>query len=912
MTIIKRADLGRPLTWDELDDNFQQVDNLTAAASAAVSSASASATAAAGSAANSLNSANSASSFAADASASATVAINALMNSTFEPSDFDFTSGGTLDSTDRNEAVYNPADNNWYSWAGTLPHVVIPGTNPLADSNWKPRTDQLLRQDLGSGDGAKLVGGLNYVTPEMSGFVTGIGDADADTAAFQWALNQNAAKIQLDSTKTYHIHRDVIRHTGRVNIDAGNATIVCDGVFLEVIDGHGSVWSGGILKSSSTPFTVVYDEQFNIVESGFLGYGRMPFHDEDRVDPQYFYQDICCTLVFKSSSSNPVDGLTVTGVTGDYASVIACGYINIKFDNCRIRGGAANGAICIRNNTVDLPTQRYGNETSETNKNSFKWARGKNHVITSCYLFESRANGLAVSGSDYVSVTDCRFINNSESGLKLEQYVVRTWTDTDNANKYVIVTDCYAIGSWYDGFDVQAAYGSGRPTNLDLYLTMDSCKAIKNRQVGVYGNGNNAKLSDLTTEGNGRHGIAYEDSYHCDIIDCDSRNNGWNGPQQYQIRVTGSDNSIKDCTAYMSAALVTHGSNAFQVIDTDNTNIGTMPVRIIRGRYMRNFTNYPTRVLIAQGVMTEEYKKNNASTDTYSLLRGFSPAASNVYGMQVMAGDVNYNYTVSRGYAMEAWKKPTPSAPTNGMHLRMGMESSSPAVNGPVYHTHNMYTDAAGAIQRDDSTYAGSRWAHGVSSFAWQIYNGQVNQPFSIDLNGPYPGADITYTCGRESARWWKGFFQIIGSATVPVTDIYVQNDVHVTSDKWWKDIIGTVSENDTLMEAWGTLSYKLYQMKAAVAKKGADEARIHAGLIAQDIITAFTDAGLDWTRYGLISLEEWDTQEEEKDDFGIIIKEAREAGQKYSLRMAECQAVEAAYQRWRMDKIEAAIAAME
>lgn len=159
MTIIKRADLGRPLTWDELDDNFQQVDDLTAAASAAVSSAAASATAAAGSATNSFNSANSAASSADAAAASAASAIDALMNSTFEPSDFDFASGGTLDSTDRNKAVYNPADNNWYSWAGTLPHVVAAGTNPTADSNWKPRTDQLLRQNLGSsepGMGASL------------------------------------------------------------------------------------------------------------------------------------------------------------------------------------------------------------------------------------------------------------------------------------------------------------------------------------------------------------------------------------------------------------------------------------------------------------------------------------------------------------------------------------------------------------------------------------------------------------------------------------------------------------------------------------------------------------------------------------------------------------------------------------
>lgn len=158
MTIIKRADLGRPLTWDELDDNFQQVDNLTAAASAAVSSATASATAAAGSAANSLNSANSAASSADDAAASAASAIDALMNSTFEPSSFDFTTGGTLDATDRNKAVYNPADNNWYSWSGTLPKIVLAEEDPTADSNWKPRTDQLLRQNLSAESGSSLIG----------------------------------------------------------------------------------------------------------------------------------------------------------------------------------------------------------------------------------------------------------------------------------------------------------------------------------------------------------------------------------------------------------------------------------------------------------------------------------------------------------------------------------------------------------------------------------------------------------------------------------------------------------------------------------------------------------------------------------------------------------------------------------
>ncbi|WPJ52236.1 tail fiber [Klebsiella phage vB_KpnM_KpVB3] len=218
MTIIKRADLGRPLTWDELDDNFRQVDDLRAAASAAVSSASASATAAAGSATNSLNSANSASSSAADAAASAASAIDALMNSTFEPSSFDFSTGGTLDTTDRNKAVYNPADNNWYSWVGTLPHVVPPDTDPLSDVNWRPRTDQLLRQNLASSaipgtslvthsDGTRLD---NYIEifNRRTKFIMPEDLPGTDTEQLQSALSyakSNKVNVVLQAGKTYYV-----------------------------------------------------------------------------------------------------------------------------------------------------------------------------------------------------------------------------------------------------------------------------------------------------------------------------------------------------------------------------------------------------------------------------------------------------------------------------------------------------------------------------------------------------------------------------------------------------------------------------------------------------------------------------------------------------------------------------------
>lgn len=140
MTIIKRADLGRPLTWDELDDNFQQVDDLTAAASAAVSSASASATAAASSATASATSATDAANSAADAATAIVSAVKSTIT---------FTTGGTLNSNlDRiSDGTY------LYYWTGSYP-VTVPANSTLEDTGgiavgfWAPDTELIVRQQL--------------------------------------------------------------------------------------------------------------------------------------------------------------------------------------------------------------------------------------------------------------------------------------------------------------------------------------------------------------------------------------------------------------------------------------------------------------------------------------------------------------------------------------------------------------------------------------------------------------------------------------------------------------------------------------------------------------------------------------------------------------------------------------------
>lgn len=73
-----------------------------------------------------------------------------LRDSGFQPASFDFSTGGTLNATDRDKVVYDPVSKTWYSWSGALPKIIAAGTNPLLDTDWTPRTDPNIREDLSS------------------------------------------------------------------------------------------------------------------------------------------------------------------------------------------------------------------------------------------------------------------------------------------------------------------------------------------------------------------------------------------------------------------------------------------------------------------------------------------------------------------------------------------------------------------------------------------------------------------------------------------------------------------------------------------------------------------------------------------------------------------------------------------
>lgn len=166
------------------------------------------------------------------------------------------------------------------------------------------------------------------------------------------------------------------------------------------------------------------------------------------------------------------------------------------------------------------------------------------------------------------------------------------------------------------------------------------------------------------------------------------------------------------------------------------------------------------------------------------------------------------------------------------------------------------------------------------------------------------PNTDGSRNLGTGSRRW---------------ANVYASTGTINTSDAREKTAVA--SPDDALMRAWSKVNFKVFQFKDAVEKKGAD-ARLHVGVIAQQVIEAFKSEGLDATRYGLLCYDKWEDEyegvevidvPEVADEEGNIVTPQKThvehrlvtpAGDRYGIRYEEALALEAAYLRWELQKI--------
>jgi hypothetical protein len=122
--------------------------------------------------------------------------------------------------------------------------------------------------------------------------------------------------------------------------------------------------------------------------------------------------------------------------------------------------------------------------------------------------------------------------------------------------------------------------------------------------------------------------------------------------------------------------------------------------------------------------------------------------------------------------------------------------------------------------------------------------------------------------------------------------DIFASNGTIQTSDENEKQNIASLTSTEITAAKAISALFKTYKWKDAAASKG-DSARIHTGVIAQEVQTAMSDAGLDAANYAFWCSDTWwetstdvpavEAVDEVVDEYGNVITEAVEAKDAYT-----------------------------
>lgn len=120
-----------------------------------------------------------------------------------------------------------------------------------------------------------------------------------------------------------------------------------------------------------------------------------------------------------------------------------------------------------------------------------------------------------------------------------------------------------------------------------------------------------------------------------------------------------------------------------------------------------------------------------------------------------------------------------------------------------------------------------------------------------------------------------------LGGASYLWTEVFAAAGTINTSDERQKQDIEALSDAEQRVASALKGLVKKFRFKSAVEKKG-DDARIHVGVIAQEVQAAFETEGLDAHRYGILCYDEWDAEIDEDGN------EIMAAGNRYGVRYSE------------------------
>ena len=240
--------------------------------------------------------------------------------------------------------------------------------------------------------------------------------------------------------------------------------------------------------------------------------------------------------------------------------------------------------------------------------------------------------------------------------------------------------------------------------------------------------------------------------------------------------------------------------------------------------------------------------KTDGATDSGALL--FNTSATGGSNTEAMRIDASGDLLVG---------KTTRDTNTAGIEL-LGIGAAVFTYGGAVANFNRTGTNGNAINISKDGSLVGSI---GVGAASNYLAVGNSNTSIQFYASGIAPATGSVSTLSDNTKD--------IGSSSVRWNDAYITNGVTTGSDANDKQDIETLSDAEQRVAVACKGLLRKWRWKDAVEDKG-DEARIHFGIIAQDLQAAFETEGLDAGRYAMFMSNTWTDEEtgEERTRLGV------------------------------------------
>lgn len=630
------------------------------------------------------------------------------------------------------------------------------------------------------------------------------------------------------------ISRD-ISHTGKVNFWGTPGATLKSNSLLTITDGSGSRVGPLNIMPIGTPYTIKRNSStwVNTASDVVQSYeGYIPNVQDTDIwasIPQP-YKDYNTrfkfALVFDVSNANGGKDVVVSSITGKCVSIVIQGYTDSTVRDCDFGAGQKTFGGIVFVNAVE--------RNFDLSHLGYNLPRGKNNSIINNKIKYATLCGAVWFGNDEYSMIGNESSFNGESGLKTYQY---DGVPGLSENQNVFSTRGRVIANkvsdnFYDGIDL-ALFNLASVIYVYGGTVVQGNNSQRNRHTGYVTNASNMTYNGNHANENGTHGISIVGDYNT-AVGNSARNNGTTNltilSQVFDIVVQG-----KNCVSCNNNISNPNAPSQYNYLHS-----GFLGVDPDGGQEGYDFGNYcdhgTSRMFVSKNIPSYVYPvmfgygNRNNTNDAQLIVRqlggGVDLLGRSNEGSARLRGDV-----------------------AAGANLDFQPSNEDPATTAPT-----------GRIRYDFNTKK--------MLFA-------TEKAVKIELgntSGLYPTADNSIGLGLPSNRW---------------TAVYAVNGSIVTSDGRLKCDVRSLSEAEIATAKSLKNMIKAYKFIDAVENKGTD-ARIHFGVIAQEVIEAFNANGLDAFNYGLVCYDEWEEQKESYDSEGNLLTPLVPAGSRYGIRYDE------------------------